>query len=73
MDGLEAARRIRQVSPASKIVFLTAHESSPLVTRARELCAYGYLIKEYVGTELLPALEAVVLGRVYFSEHLGHE
>ena len=71
MDGCEAARRIRQVSPASKIVFLTAHESLPMVTRARELGACGYLIKSQVNRELFPALKAVILGHMYFGAHSG--
>jgi DNA-binding NarL/FixJ family response regulator len=69
MNGFEAARQIAAVSPESKIVFLTVRDSSAMVLHALELGALGYLIKSHLTTELLPALEAVVLGNIYVSRH----
>jgi DNA-binding NarL/FixJ family response regulator len=69
MNGFEAARQLALVSPESKIVFLTVHDSSDMVLHALELGALGYLIKSHLTTELLPALEAVILGNIYVSRH----
>jgi DNA-binding NarL/FixJ family response regulator len=69
MNGLEAARQIRTVSPASKILFLTENASPELAKRALDLGASGYLIKSFM-RELYPALEAVILGGTYVSQKL---
>jgi DNA-binding NarL/FixJ family response regulator len=70
LNGLEAARQIRGVSPSSKIVFVTEHESTFIVRYALELGARGYLIKSHSAAELLTAMEAVFLGSVYVSKYL---
>ena len=69
MTGFEAARQIVLISPESKIIFLTLHDASVMVLHALELGALGFLIKSDVGPDLLPALEAVVLGNIYVSRH----
>jgi DNA-binding NarL/FixJ family response regulator len=67
LNGLEAARQIIHVSPNSRIIFLTEHNSLQMVRHALEIGARGYLIKSTAGIELLRALEAVFLGDVYIG------
>src|SRR5207247_1179587 len=59
LSGIEAARRIRKLSPESKIIFLTQESSADLVREALSLGAKGYVVKAKAGSELLIAMEAV--------------
>jgi DNA-binding NarL/FixJ family response regulator len=67
LNGIEAARRIRKVSPESKILFLTAESSVDVVQEALSLGALGYIRKASAWSELLAAVEAVILGKAFVS------
>jgi DNA-binding NarL/FixJ family response regulator len=60
LNGLEAARRIRQVSLNSKIVFLTIDNSPDLKQAAMSTGAQGFVHKLHAQGELLPVIEAVL-------------
>jgi len=73
LNGIEAARRIRKLSPESKILFISQESSSDLVQEALALGALGYVVKAHAGSELLAAVEAVLEGRQFVSRGLsGH-
>src|SRR5271154_67508 len=73
LNGIEAARRIRKLSPKSKILFLSQESSADVVHEALALGALGYVVKAHAGSELLPAVEAVLQGRQFVSSGLsGH-
>lgn len=67
LNGIEAARRIRQVSPDSKIVFLTMDNSLDTLQAALATGALSYVHKASAGSELLPAVEAVLRGERFVS------
>jgi len=74
LNGLEVARRIRKLSPESKILFISQESSTGLVQEALDLGALGYVVKVNAGSELSAAMEAVVEGRQYLSAALAdHE
>jgi response regulator NasT len=56
LDGIEAARRILAERPIP-IVMLTAYGQRELVARAVEAGVFGYLVKPFRETDLLPAIE----------------
>ena len=56
LDGIEAARRILDERPIP-IVMLTAYGQDELVSRAVEAGVFGYLVKPFRETDLLPAIE----------------
>jgi len=56
VDGIEAARRILAERPIP-IVMLTAYGQDELVARAVEAGVFGYLVKPFRETDLLPAIE----------------
>jgi DNA-binding NarL/FixJ family response regulator len=62
LNGIEAARRIRKVSPKSKIIFLSQESSADVVEEALKSGATGYVVKTYAGSELLDAIEAMRAG-----------
>jgi len=70
VNGIEAGRRIRKVSPNSKILFVSQESSADVVQEALHLGAQGYLLKADAGGELLPAVYAVLQGRQYISRRL---
>jgi len=70
LNGLEAARRIRQLSPNSKIVFLSTENSPEVVQVALDTGAPGYVYKADAQSELLPAVDAVLRGRQFVSSTL---
>jgi DNA-binding NarL/FixJ family response regulator len=71
LNGVEAARRIRKLSPQSKIIFLTQETSADVVREALNLGAKGYVVKANAGSELLAAVEAVCQGGEFVSRGLS--
>jgi DNA-binding NarL/FixJ family response regulator len=60
LNGIDAARRIRELAPESKIIFLTQESSPDIVQEAFGLGAWGYVVKTKAASELLAAVESVI-------------
>jgi DNA-binding NarL/FixJ family response regulator len=74
INGIEAARRIRQVSPNTKIVFLSLNNDLDVVRAALGTGAQGYVYKSDVRSDLLPAVHAVLRDQQFVSSSLkGYE
>ena len=74
LNGIEAARKIRQLSPSSKIVFLSLNKNLEVVRAVLSTGALGYVLKTDVRSELLPAVDAVLQGKQFVSSSLnGYE
>jgi DNA-binding NarL/FixJ family response regulator len=71
LNGIEAARRIRKLSPKSKILFVSQESSADVAQEALSLGALGYVIKAHAGSELLAAVRAVLEGRQFVSVGLS--
>jgi DNA-binding NarL/FixJ family response regulator len=65
LNGIEAARRIRTLSPQSKIIFVTQQSSADVIEEAMNSGALGYVVKTQAGSDLLAAVEAVREGRKF--------
>ena len=61
LNGIEAAPRIRRASPKSKVIFVTQESNRDV--RAAALAAGGeeYLLKSRVASELIPAIDGLIL------------
>jgi DNA-binding NarL/FixJ family response regulator len=55
MNGVKAAQEIRRISPTTKIVLLTVHDTPAMLQRTH-LWAHGFISKSAAGTELIPVL-----------------
>ncbi len=64
MDGIQATRRIKEVSPATKVVIMTAHDEDRLLVEAVEAGASGFLGKDEAAAEVLSAAKAAAEGEV---------
>jgi len=73
LNGIEAARRIRRVSPESRILFVSQERSADTAEEALRVGALGYVVKTHVASELLRAVETVCKGKQFISRGLsGH-
>ena len=70
MNGIQAARRIRVVSPDSRIIFLSQHDSVQIAKDALGVGAKAYVVKSDAGRDLLAAIQAVQEGREFVSRTL---
>jgi DNA-binding NarL/FixJ family response regulator len=70
LNGLQAVSRLRQVNRRTKIVFLTVHEDADFAAAAFTAGASGYVTKENVTTDLVPAIYEALQGGSYISQCL---
>src|SRR5947208_2485683 len=70
LHGMDAPCRIRQLSPRSRIVFLTQEGSSEVVEEALSSGALGYFHKPRAANDLFPAVAAVLEGKQFVSNGL---
>ena len=73
LNGIEAARRIRKLSPESRILFVSQETSADVVQGALAEGAKGYVVKMDARRELLTAVDAILRGEQFvgrrFSSH----
>jgi DNA-binding NarL/FixJ family response regulator len=67
LNGLDAARQLKQVLPETRIVFLTMNEDPDLAAEAFRAGASGYLLKRSAASELLTAIREVMRHRSYVT------
>jgi DNA-binding NarL/FixJ family response regulator len=74
LNGIEVARRIRQLSPSSKIIFLSQYKFLDVVQVALSTGALGFVCKTDARSALLAASDAALLGKQFVSSSLeGYE
>ena len=67
LNGLEATRRLAEVSPRSRVLALSMHKDSVYVREILRAGARGYLLKDAISSDLLAAVRAVSRGEGYLS------
>jgi len=67
LNGIEAAKKLSEAGCTSKVVFLTVHTDPDFVRACLGAHALGYVVKSRMATDLLPAIEAALAGRVFVS------
>jgi DNA-binding NarL/FixJ family response regulator len=67
LNGIEAARQIKRISPAARILFLTMQTDRIYVEEAFRVGASGFVVKQGAAKELVEAIEKVLHGRKYVS------
>jgi DNA-binding NarL/FixJ family response regulator len=68
LNGIDAARQIRELVPDSRIIFLSQESSPDVVEEAFSLGARGYVVKVRAGSELLAAVESVISGQRFVGD-----
>jgi DNA-binding NarL/FixJ family response regulator len=69
LNGLEAAKKIRQVSPRTEILILSMHHSDQLILDILEVGVRGYVVKSDSDSDLVTALENLSRQKPFFSSH----
>jgi DNA-binding NarL/FixJ family response regulator len=71
LNGLEAASRLRTSGRRTKIVFLTIHDDPDFIAAALSAGAFGYVTKNRLSNDLVPAIREALLGHTFVSEILN--
>ena len=64
LNGIEATRQIRKISPTTAVLVLTAYDDDRYVIGLLEAGAAGYLLKSARGEALVKAIRAVLAGEL---------
>lgn len=65
LNGIEAARRLRRITPAPKIIILSMHSDASFVKESFRAGASGYVVKKCTASELVKAIRTVLRGQTY--------
>jgi DNA-binding NarL/FixJ family response regulator len=70
LDGIEAAKQLKESGSRAKIIFLTVHSDPDFVGACRKAGASGYVVKLCMDSDLLAAIRGALAGRI-FSPGIG--
>lgn len=70
LGGLETTKIIKKHYDHIKVLILTMHKNPAYIAQARLIGAEGYLLKEELDQELLPAIDIIRSGQTYFPSAL---
>jgi len=73
LNGIDAARILRQDNPSIKILFLTMHSDFPLVGEAFRVGASGFVLKTCDLSELVKAIHSIAKGSTYITPQLAED
>lgn len=71
LNGLEAARQLKKLSPKTRILIFTMHDAEQLVHEVFNAGVAGYVLKSDAGQHLVTAIRTVAEGKHYFSSKLS--
>jgi DNA-binding NarL/FixJ family response regulator len=69
LNGIEATRQIRKVSPRTEVLVLSVHHSEHLIREALDAGARGFVVKSDADTEMVRAVEALANHRPFFTSY----
>lgn len=67
LQGLDAAREVKRISPQTGVLILTMHNSKQYLYHAMSVGADGYLLKEDAHDDLVTAIRTIQRGKFYVS------
>ncbi|CAN5124112.1 response regulator transcription factor [soil metagenome] len=70
LDGIEAARLIKEKKPGLKIIILTNYNDKEFITEMLQIGVSGYILKNSTRQELIEAINKVAAGGLYFSNEV---
>jgi DNA-binding NarL/FixJ family response regulator len=70
MNGIQAARRLKELRSPARVVFLTVQADPDFVQAALSVGALGYVLKESLATDLALAIGEVMQGNIFTSPSL---
>jgi DNA-binding NarL/FixJ family response regulator len=73
MNGMDAIKEIKRLSPATKILVLTVHRTEEYILAALKAGADGYVLKDATHSELMLAIDCVLSGKSYLSPGISEK
>lgn len=73
LNGIEAAKQINKNHPEIKIIGLSMHSGKQFIQGMFKAGAFGYLLKDGDGDELILAISMVMQGKRYLSKDINQE
>jgi DNA-binding NarL/FixJ family response regulator len=67
LNGIEASKQLNESGCAAKIIFLTVHSGADFVETCLATGALGYVLKSQITTDLIPAVQEALAGRIFVS------
>ena len=64
-------KTLRERAPATKVLLLSVHDEPTVAAPAFAAGADGLVVKRAIATDLLPAVDALLAGRRYFTPVAG--
>src|ERR1700687_1049253 len=71
LNGIEATRQIRKISPQTEVLILTMHDSELLIQQVIEGGARGSILKDDADLNLIKAVEALSRHKTYLSSRVA--
>ena len=68
MSGIEVARELTRRRSKARVVFLTVHEDAEILASCLAAGGLGYVVKELMGSDLIPAINEALAGREFVSQ-----
>jgi two-component system response regulator NreC len=69
LNGLEAARRIHESLPTTRLLVLTMHDDEEYVLKMVRAGVSGYLLKDDAASALIAGIRTLKSGKTYFGPH----
>ena len=71
LNGVEATRQIRKLSPKTEVLILSMHDSEVLMQEVLEAGARGYILKDDADRNLIAAVDALRQHKSYLSSRVS--
>lgn len=71
MDGIEATRQIRTNHPNIRVLMVSMHEDPHYIRNSIQAGAWGYVLKDTAGDELVTAIRTVHHDHPYYSKKIA--
>ncbi len=72
LSGLDIVNRIKRISPLTKIIIISVYKLGAYILKALRCGVNGYINKDNVAEELIPALSRVVSGSSYLGSEISN-
>jgi DNA-binding NarL/FixJ family response regulator len=71
MNGINAAKQIRERCPDTRVLMVSGYDTSEYIRRAIEAGASGYVLKDSASQDLAAAVHSLYEGKPYFSQQIA--
>ncbi len=71
LNGIDAAMQIAKLSPRTKVLILTVHESDHLSRKALDAGAHGYILKTDAAIDLITAVSSLLANKTFFTPKIA--